>query len=276
MLRGTIFDIKRFAVHDGPGIRTSLFLKGCPLACRWCHNPEGLNPHIELWYNETRCIRCERCVQVCPEGALCIDRSGGCFIRIDRTRCKLSGTCIAHCPTQALQRDGREISVAELLEEIEKDRLFYETSGGGVTLTGGEPLYQPQFCLALLRSCRERGLTTALETCLYAPAIELDAVIPLVDHFLVDIKLIDAQRHLQWTGKDNVLILNNFRHLAEQHHDITVRIPLIKGFTDTSENIHAIEGFVQSINPAISIEKLAPNPLAPNKYRRLDKEFLCS
>jgi len=273
MVRGTIFDIKRFAVHDGPGIRTTVFLKGCPLACRWCHNPEGIASDIQLWYHEGRCIRCGQCVDVCQEKALRSDLSGGSFIKIDRERCTFSGNCLKHCPTHALEWDGREMSVSHIVEEVAKDRLFYEMSGGGVTLSGGEPLYQPDFCLAILQACKGQGLSTALETCLHAPPEVLEAVLVHVDHLLVDIKLWDAHTHQDYTGKDNALILKNFRDLAAQHPDIKVRIPLIKTMTDTADNIAAIERFVCSVRLDIPIEKLDYNPLTPNKYRRIGREF---
>lgn len=276
MVRGTVFDIKRFAVHDGPGIRTSVFIKGCSLSCCWCHNPEGIAPEIELWYNERRCIRCERCVAVCPNQALLAHPGEVPFIRIDRQRCQAYYACCEACPTRALQPAGQEMLLPEVMAEIEKDRLFYDMSGGGVTLTGGEPLYQPEFCLAILSSCRECGISTAMETCLYAYQSVLESVIPYVDHFLVDIKLWDAQMHRQYTGEDNTIILENFRYLAERHTQITVRIPLIKDMTDTPGNIEAIEHFVLSVNPNIPIEELTYNPLTPSKYRKLGKEFLCS
>lgn len=276
MERGTIFDIKRFAVHDGPGIRTTVFLKGCPLVCRWCHNPEGIESEIQLWYHEGRCIRCGQCVDACREQALRADPLGSPFIQIDRERCTLNADCLRKCPTHALEWDGREMSVSDVMEEVEKDRLFYEMSGGGVTLSGGEPLYQPKFCLAILQACKAQNIDTALETCLHTPPEVLEAVMSHVDHFLVDIKLWDAQKHGDYTGKDNALILKNFSYLAGRHPDITVRIPLIKEFTDTPDNIAAIERFVCSVRPDIPIEKLEYNPLTPNKYRRLGKEFTCS
>ena len=276
MVRGTVFDIKRFAVHDGPGIRTSVFIKGCPLSCCWCHNPEGITAEIELWYNERRCIRCERCVAICPHQALHAHPAEVPFIGIDRQRCQGHYTCCEACPTRALQPVGQEMLPAEVMAEVEKDRLFYDMSGGGVTLTGGEPLYQPEFCLEILRSCKECDISTAMETCLYAPQSILDSVIPYVDHFLVDIKLWDTQMHREYTGEDNTIILENFRYLAGRHTQITVRIPLIKDMTDTPGNIEAIEHFVLSVNRNIPIEKLTYNPLTPSKYRKLGKEFLCS
>ena len=276
MVRGTIFDIKRFAVHDGPGIRTTVFLKGCPLACRWCHNPEGIESEIQLWYHQGRCIRCRQCVDVCRQQALRADPSGGPFIQIERERCMLRADCLTCCPTGALELAGREMSVSEVMQEVTKDRLFYEMSGGGVTLSGGEPLYQPDFCLAILQACKGQNIAAALETCLYSPPEVLEAVITQVDHFLVDIKLWDPQKHRDYTGKDNALILKNFCHLAMRHPNITVRIPLIKNITDTSSNIADIVRFVRSVRPDIPIEKLDYNPLTPNKYRRLDREFLCS
>lgn len=276
MAQATVFDIKRFAVHDGPGIRTSVFLKGCALACCWCHNPEGIGPDIELWYNERRCIRCERCVAVCPHQALQAHAGEGPFIRIDRERCRTHYACCEACPSRALRPVGQAMTLSEVMTEVEKDRLFYDVSGGGVTLTGGEPLCQPEFCVGILRRCKAGGLSTALETCLYAPESLLASVIPHVDHFLVDIKLWDKHAHQRYTGKDNAIILENFRALAERHEQITVRIPLIQDITNTPDNVEAIERFVRSVRQDIPIEKLSYNPLTPSKYRKLGKEFLCS
>lgn len=273
MVKGMIFDIKRFAVHDGPGIRTSVFLKGCPLSCSWCHNPEGVTSEVELWYNENRCMQCGQCVLACDFQALQARENESPFIQIDRQRCQGSYACTQICPTSALETVGRKMSSNEVMTEIEKDRLFYDTSDGGMTLTGGEPLFQSEFCLELLRNAKERGISTSLETCLYASRSVLESVIPFVDHFLVDIKIWDTQKHRQFTGRDNTEILKNFRFLAEQHQQITVRIPLIKDITDTPGNLEAIAQFVMSVNRNIPIEKLDYNPLTPSKYQKLGRSF---
>ena len=272
-MKGMIFDIKRFAVHDGPGIRTSVFLKGCPLSCTWCHNPEGISSGVELWFNEKRCMHSGKCVPVCDFKALQARKDESPFIHIDRERCQLSHACTQACPTGALEIVGREMSSDELIAELEKDQLFYDVSGGGMTLTGGEPLFQSDFCLELLKKAKGRGISTTLETCLYASQAVLESVIPHVDHFLVDIKIWDAQKHRQYTGRDNASILENFRILAGLHEQITVRIPLIKDITDTPGNLEAIKNFVMSVNPNIPIEKLDYNPLTPSKYKKLGKSF---
>lgn len=218
-------------------------------------------------------MHCEQCVPACAFHALQAREDNSPFIEIDRQRCQGSYACIKACPTRALETVGRKISLDEVITEIEKDRLFYETSGGGMTLTGGEPLFQSEFCLGLLRKARERGISTTLETCLYASQSVLESVIPHVDHFLVDIKIWDAQKHRQFTGRDNTDILTNFRFLAERHQQITVRIPLIKDITDTPDNLEAIRQFVLSVDPDIPIEKLDYNPLTPSKYHKLGRSF---
>ena len=272
-LQGTIFNIKRFAVHDGPGIRTTIFLKGCPLKCAWCHNPEGMDTDIELWYNHQLCMQCGQCVEICPENALTTREGENPFIFIDHKKCNLSGECVQICPTRSLQYTGETISLERIFEEIDKDILFYEMSGGGVTISGGEPLYQIDFCKAILSACRERKISTTVDTSLYCSKEDLDAVVDFVDVFLVDLKLFDSSLHEHHTRKDNNIILANFRYLDQIHKNIIVRIPMIKNITDKKENIEAIEKYVNSVNPEITIEHIPFNPLAKNKYCRLGLKF---
>lgn len=271
---GIIFKIKRFSLHDGPGIRTSVFLKGCPLNCIWCHSPEGISQDISIWYNVNLCIACGQCVSACPERALALITSEKPYIQIDKGLCKVAGECVKICPSNALQYTGYRCSVSGIINEIEKDLIFYTASGGGVTLTGGEPLSQPEFSKGILEACRERQIHTAIETSLLCEKVSLDLILPLVDLFIVDMKLFEADMHEYYTGKVNETIKGNFHYIARQKKKILVRIPLIENITDTEENIKAISDFVRTARQDIQIEKIASNPLAENNYKKLGIPFL--
>jgi pyruvate formate lyase activating enzyme len=273
-IRGTILKIKRFSVHDGPGIRTSVFLKGCPLSCIWCHSPEGIDQRITIWYDKNLCIACGECVKACPEDALVLKNDPDPGIVIDRQSCRLSGDCVSVCPTGAIQFTGSEISVAEILTEIEKDLLYYKESGGGVTLTGGEPLYQPEFAEEILKLCRKRNIHTAIESSLFCDRKILSRFVDLVDLFIADIKIFDPKQHIRYTGKSNEIIKENIRYLADMRKDILIRIPLIENITDTEENKAAIKNFINNIDSRIPIEYLSYNPLAENNYKKLNIPFL--
>lgn len=218
-----IFNIQRYCVHDGPGIRTTLFLKGCPLDCWWCHNPESKSPCSELTIRESRCIHCGLCSEACPQ-----DLAGP---------CQHCGECAAACPAGARELVGRRISVPEALAEILKDRIFHEESGGGVTVSGGEPLMQCEFLCALLQACRDQGIHTALDTCGHAPQAHLLRAAALADLVLYDLKLIDDARHIRCTGVSNARILENLRTLSEHHPNIWLRIPIIPGINDDEREL---------------------------------------
>ena len=271
--RGLVFDVKRFALHDGPGIRTTAFLKGCPLSCPWCQNPEGIGPARGIWYTSARCIGCGACVASCPAGALSNREGRGHSIRIDRAVCSLNGACTTACPTGAIAWDSREYGVKELVDLFEQDRVFYETSGGGVTLSGGEPLFQARFALAVLRESKGRSLHTALETTAFTSRAVLESVLPFVDHFLVDIKLRDRGLHMKTVGVDNEPILDNISFLAETGATMTVRIPLIPGITAVDYNISTTAAFVASLPGDVPLELINFNPLASGKYLALEQEY---
>lgn len=267
-MKGVIFDWKRFAVHDGGGLRTTLFLKGCPLHCPWCQNPEGMDPRPLLFHNPVPCLRCGTCLTACPEGALSLlDR-----IRVNRDRCTLCGRCVSACPAAAMEVTGREIPAEEAAELLLRDRVFFE-DGGGVTLSGGEVLAQWQFAREILHRCHDAGIDTAIETCLLTPAPVIEAMIPVVDHFLVDIKYFDGATHKAVLGADNAPILRNYRRLVEAGADVLVRTPLIPGFTATDGNVRAIARFVHGVDPEAKYELLNFNPLCRSKYSALEKDY---
>lgn len=271
MTTANIFDIKRYGITDGNGIRTVIFIKGCPLRCQWCQNPEGLSKSIALWHIKNVCVKCGGCIASCPKHAL---SWGGGEIAIDHYKCGLCGECIQECPVGALRMDGATMSVDEVFEQILKDEVFYRVSGGGVTLSGGECTASSEFALELLAKCRENGIDTAIETCMYVATEVLKKFIECTNKFIVDIKIMDEERHIKATGVSNALILKNFKYLCEAGVDLMVRIPMIPGYTSDEENIRSIGKFVAEINPHIPIELINFNPLCTQKYDSLHREFI--
>ncbi len=267
---GLVFDIRRYAIHDGPGIRTAVFFKGCPLACRWCHNPEGQASGPELIFRPGRCILCNDCLDACPNNVISRYRDE---IRIDRSLCKVSGNCALACPAEALEVVGHEMTIEQVLAEIERDRTFYEQSGGGATFTGGEPLAQPRFLLELLTTCRDRGIPTAVDTSGYAPWSVLDEIRPLVNLFLYDLKLMDETRHIEWTGVSNQVILSNLRQLSELEQEVLVRTPIIPGINDDVENLQAMGKFLAGLATVPPVQLLAYHNIAEAKYAGLGMDY---
>lgn len=270
MTRASVFDIKRFGTNDGEGIRTVFFLKGCPLRCAWCQNPEGLKPEIHVWYARHRCVGCKGCVAACPEGAVSFDERGA---AIDDGKCTRCGRCVKACPTGALRFDAVRMTVEEALREVEKDLVFYETSGGGVTLSGGECTMSPAFSLELLAACKALGVKTAIETCLYAPTATLRAFLPVTDRIIADVKLADPALHKAFTGADNALILKNLRMLAESGCGLLLRVPLIPGFTAAEENVRAIGELIAKLPRRVPVELINFNPMCREKYEALRKTY---
>ena len=269
-MQGIVFDIQRFSIHDGPGIRTTVFLKGCRLRCQWCQNPEGLGTQSELVWWGGKCIRCGKCIPACPEGALSLGADG---IAINRRACVLCGACVDVCPEEALTIVGREMSVAEVAGLVERDRIFYETSGGGVTLSGGDPTVQAEFSGALLKECRARGINTAVETGMFCDWQALELMLPHTDLFLLDLKIMDPVDHRRFTGQDNTLIKQNFERLCREGVRRIARIALIPDITATESNVRAIAQYVLSVDRTVPIELLNFNPLCKSKYEKLGREY---
>ncbi len=268
-ITGIIFDIKRFAIHDGPGIRTSVFLKGCPLRCAWCHNPEGLSPEPELVLQPGKCIAgCRFCVDACPRGAVSLGESGP---SIDAARCVRCGACAEACPTGAIQRIGRTVTAAEVVAEIEPDRIFYVESGGGATFTGGEPLAQPDFLCALLALCRERGIDTVVDTAGCAPAGVLDRVAELAGEFLFDLKIIDAAGHQRFTGGSNRQILDNLERLVSRGAHVMVRVPLLPGVNDDPASLETIGRYLEELGGVTGVALLPFHRGGGRKYIKLGR-----
>ena len=265
--KGLLMDVKRFAVHDGPGIRTTLFLKGCSLKCIWCHNPEGIPAKPQLAYYEHKCISCGECVRVCPHGAHAVGPDGH---TLDRSLCKACGLCEPVCLGEALKHYGREISVEEAVRLAMEDADFYGAEGG-VTISGGEPLLQRDFTVAFLSEMKKRGIHTAVDTCGNVPWENYEAVLPYADMFLYDIKHIDPEQHKKLTGRTNELIVDNIRRLSAAGKRIEVRIPLVPGCNDDEATLLGIGELLGSLN--IERVKVLPyHSLARSKYRALDMQ----
>lgn len=266
---GVVFDIKRYAIHDGPGIRTTVFFKGCPLRCPWCHNPEGQNSELEIIWYQKKCHRdCVDCVEVCPHQA--VTREGK-SVLIDQEGCDFCGKCTDVCAYQALEILGWETEAEEVMAVVEKDRVFFDESRGGLTLSGGEPLMQPDFLEAVLDASREKGVHTALDTCGYAPSETVERIGGKVDLFLYDLKLICEEEHKEYTGASNRIILENLKILSGKGKKMIIRVPLIAGVNDGDENIADMADFLLPLKNIKQINLLPYHRGGAEKYKRLKK-----
>jgi len=267
--KGLIFNIQRFSVHDGPGIRTLIFMKGCPLKCIWCCNPESQSIKKEIMFTEDRCLGCGNCSQHCPSSAIQM-KEGKPFI--DKNKCTLCGVCAQVCPTQATEMIGEEMTVDEVMEEVLKDTNFYYRSGGGITITGGEPLVQPKFVRNLLRKCKEHGINTAIETCGYVQWDILETILEYIDLILFDIKHMNSKKHKQYTGVNNEMILQNLSNLEKFKKGIIIRVPVIPGHNDSIKNMKEIASFARRLKIK-EIHLLPYHRLGKNKYKRMKKRY---
>ena len=275
-MTGHIYNIQRFSVHDGPGIRTTVFLKGCPLKCKWCHNPESQTNKSVLMYNAKKCIGCYDCISKCPNAALTkeLDISGAATgqLHIERNRCISCGTCSKVCPAGAVDLLGRPMTVEEIMTEVRKDDAFYKSSGGGITLSGGEPFHQSAFTLELVKALKQEKYHVVLDTSGHVDFNVLKRFIGLVDLFLYDVKHVDQKKHLKYTGVNNTLILRNLKKLSRNGSRIWARIPLIPSYNDGETDLHEIAYSISDLR----VEKVCVLPyhgIASGKYMQLDQKY---
>jgi pyruvate formate lyase activating enzyme len=266
--RGLIFDIKHFSLHDGPGIRTTIFFKGCPLKCKWCHSPESQSYDKEIIFNEQLCIGCGSCVATCPTGA---HLTPG---RINHSLCRLCLKCVEECYSGALEAVGYVATVESVLVEIEKDNLLYETSNGGVTISGGEPVSQPEFLMQLLKALKVKLIHTALDTCGYTNWGVMKKIAPMVDLFLYDLKHMDPQTHTRLTGHSNRQILSNLKKLDELGASLRIRVPLIPGINDSIDNMRRMTKFLRGLNNLEGVDLLPYHKIGVPKYSALGRDYL--
>jgi pyruvate formate lyase activating enzyme len=270
MESGLVANIQKYSIQDGPGIRTTVFLKGCPLRCWWCHNLESLSGQPEIIVFESRCIGCGNCRQACPTGAADPATKGD---EGGKVSCTLCGACVLACPTGARQLVGKQMTAMAVVTEVLKDRLFYEDSGGGVTFSGGEPLAQPLFLKELLEVCHARGIHTTVDTCGYATREHLLSVAPLTDLFLYDLKIMDDARHHHYTSVSNIPILENLTALGKIHNNIWLRMPVIPGINDDDENLEALGRFAASIPAVRQVNLLPYHKTGIVKFKRLRQTY---
>ena len=266
-----IFDIKRYAINDGPGIRVTIFLKGCPLSCKWCHNPESISREVQKMYTESKCIGSLECIKICEQEALSLGPNG---IVTDVDACNLCGKCAEVCPTKAIEMSGEEMSVEKVMKIIKRETLFMDQSKGGVTFSGGEPLMHHEFLIELLEACGEEGIHRCVDTSGFANTKIFKEVAQRTDHFLYDLKMMDSDKHKELTGVPNEKILENLKILAETRAAMNIRIPLIKGINDDEKNILRSAEFIASLSGGKKMVNILPyHNIASKKYEKLGIEY---
>jgi len=272
-ITGNILKISRFCTDDGPGIRTVVFLKGCPLNCIWCHNPESQKAARELMFDTQKCVNCKACYEVCDQRCHIFDKKVHtvCF-----DKCTACEKCTAICPTKAIEIAGKTVCVDEVVKEIEKDLIFYQTSGGGVTISGGEPLYQPEFTSKILKRCKEKEIYTAVETSGFASEQALKKVLKYCDLVLFDIKETNEENHKKFTGVSLAPIIKNLELINEQGIEFVVRLPIIPGLNDRKEHFDKVKSLAKNMQFCKGIEVMPYHSLGMYKYELLQREYLCS
>ena len=266
---GIIFNIQRYSIHDGPGIRTTVFLKGCPLRCKWCSNPESINPFPELFLRRDRCDQCKLCIEICSPNAIFFDCN---TIQINRSKCNLCMKCIEVCPLDVINSTGKKVSIDDIISEVMQDELFYNNSGGGVTISGGEPLYQIEFTLNLLKEFKKKSLHTTLDTTGYIKGKDFEKILPYTDLILFDIKHLDSKIHQKYTGIPNETILDNFERCLKHNQKIWVRVPIIPNFNDSIQYIETLAKFLS--NKLIDkVSLLKYHEWGKHKYKFLDRDY---
>ena len=265
-----VLSIARMTLHNGPGIRTLILFKACPLRCLWCSTPEGQKEEPEIAVFPDKCIHCDQCVPVCPFNAIHLTHD---TIRIDRSQCDSCGRCADICHPEAIRLLGRRMTVEELVQEAKKDKVFYKHSGGGVTLSGGEPLLDPDFILGLLQALKERGIGVGVDTCGHVPWTAIEPVLPYINFFLWDIKHMDSQKHREFTGVSNELILENARSVSDRNIPLYIRVPVIPGYNDSEENIRATCEFARGLPSVVEVDLLPFHHLGKARYESLNRVY---
>jgi pyruvate formate lyase activating enzyme len=270
---GIIFDIQKYAIDDGPGIRTTVFLKGCPLRCLWCHNPEGMKMSPEIGWHEKYCTKCFKCMEVCPNSAIVLREDR---LVTEESLCELCGRCVKECPANAREMIGKIVTVDEVFAEVKEDRAFYQESNGGITCSGGEPLVQAEFVSVLFRKCKEEGIHTALDTSGYGDWEAFERILPFTDLVIFDLKNMDATKHVSLTGVDPSRIWNNFERLAQTRVPIWVRCPVVPGYVDDEENFRKMVEYITKFDSVLKLELLSYHRLGEPKYRMLNRKYQLS
>ena len=268
-LKGIIFNIQRYSIHDGPGIRTTVFMKGCPLRCKWCSNIESQNSYPELLFRKIKCDGCGKCVDVCPPKAIALNNG---VIKINRPNCDLCMQCADICPTEALSRTGESKTIEQVVSEVSKDKIFYDNSGGGATISGGEPLFQPEFTTAFLKACQAVSLHTALDTCGFAKWEILNQALRYTDLVLFDLKHLDPGRHIAGTGVANELIIENLSKLIDKGQRVWIRIPVIPFYNDSEKHLKSMAHFLAD-KPVEKVSLLGYHKWGVDKYEALGRDY---